>query len=550
MKKMFVCGLFLLLCAWLISPAQAETVVAVGSVKSLDALMEKADDLLDVVDRGDFKAAFGASKFLFTETGPVGAILDTSRPAGLIVLLKEDCEKCPVTGFVAIPVRNWDKLLGFAKSKNVPLEEQGENLWKIAGPKGKTVFVKKDGDWLLAAEKECGFACVDYAKFIAENTERVDVGFSIFAANIPDKYKEKGVELLGKFLKKGAKKHLKGEAPSEAAVAACKNLLSHIKGGLEDLDMITYGHCWNMDADEYSLSVTVTAKAGTETARKLEGVGTPRKTNFAGFRCEEATFVLAKNFIFRPFSKDLLNEIGQKHGEKVEKKIREKAGEHADGAVAFFKKNQELIGGMLLDGNIDSALAVKIAEDNVVLAAARYVPDGYAWEEQFKKVVAFAKAKGGEKCEKHVKESGTFEKGDLHIYWAKIAIPEKVKGECREKLVKALGGEAVPAVLVFGPKAVYFAAGKEAAGVLKHCIEASAEPKELPVFYAHLSAMDVLKLVASCDKCPKQADLQKSLKKIGDVGRGLLTWAPEKVENGFKVRFRATTSAVKMLKGI
>lgn len=556
MKKVLLCGLLAVVCAWT-AVAQAETVVAVGSTKSAEALLVKLDDVAAVTERDDFKAFLGVAKAFVSADGPVGMIVDTARPAGIVAYLKDcdgECKGCPVAGFVALPIRNWDKLGKFLDGKGVEIEGIGDDQWKVTGPNGKTFFARKAGGWLLATDKKEHFPKdVDFEKFIVENTERVDVGFTIFAANVPDKYKEQGVKELAKLIKKCSKKHLKGKEPSEAAIAAFKKLLGGVGEGLKDLDRITYGHFWNADADEYSVGITVTGKEGSKLAKKLADIGKPRKTMFAGFRCDEATFVLAGSGKIKPLSVDLLKEHQACIADKVEKKIRKKAedkGFDADGAVDFFKTNQTLIFNSLTDGEIDFALLGKVAEDNLVFAKARYVPDGYAWEAQFKKVVAFVKEKKAEKVEKCVLKSGFADKDGHHIYWAKFKLPGKIKGEKREALVKALGGEEIPAVIVFAPKAVYCAVGKDAGGLLKKCIAASAEPKELATFYGHLSLVDVVKAAAACPKdFPDKKKVQKAVKRLGDdPGRGLWIIEPVGVENGVQLRSRATTSVFKMLK--
>lgn len=556
MKKVILCGLLAVMCAWT-AVAQAETVVAVGSVKSAEALLAKLDDVAAVTERDDFKASIGVAKFFVSQDGPVGMIIDTARPAGIVAFLKDcdgECKGCPVAGMVALPIRDWDKLGKFLDSKEVNLEDLGDGLWKVAGPNGKTFFGKKSGGWLLATDQKEHFPKdVDFEKLIIENTERVDVGFTVFAANVPDEYKDKAVKEVAKLIKKCAKKHLKGNEPSEAAIAAFKKLLGGLGEGLKDLDMITYGHLWNMDADEYSVSVTVTGKEGTKLAKKLADIGKPRKTNFAGFRCECATFVLAGTGIVKPLSVDLLKEHQAKIAEKAEKKISKKAeakGFDANGAIEFFKQNQSLIFNSLTDGEIDFALLLNAKEDNLVFAKARYVPDGYAWEAQFKKVVEFVKEKKGEEAKKCVLKSGYAEKGEYHVYWAAFKLPNKLQGKDRDAVVKALGGEAIPVAIVFAPKAVYFAAGNNAGGTLKKCIEASKDTKEMSTFYAHLSLVDVIKGAAAvpCDY-PDKAKVQKAVKRLGDdPGRGLWIVEPVAVENGVQIRSRATTSAVKMLK--
>ncbi len=557
MKKMLICGLLALVCAWTATVARAETVVAVGSMKSAETLLTKLDDVAAVTERDDFKAFLGVAKFFASADGPVGVILDTGRPAGIVAYLKDgacegECKGCPVAAVVALPIRDWDKLGSFLKSKDVQLEDLGDNQWKLTATGGKVFFGKKADGWLLASDKKESFPNdVDFEKFIIENTERVDVGFTIFAGNVPDKFKELAVQKAGECIKKCAKKHLHGKAPSEAAVAAFGKLMGGLECGLKDLNTITYGHFWDMDADEYSLRLTVTGKEGTKLAQKLAGIGAPRKTNFAGFRCPEATLTLAGSGIIKPLSDELLKEHQACIAEKVEKKIRKKAekkGFDADGAVAFFKENQKLIYDVIVSGDVDFAAFLNLEQDNLVFAKARYVPDGYAWEAQLKKVVAFVKEKKADKAAKCVLKSGSAECGEYHAYWAEFKLPEKLQGAERDAVVKALGGEAIPAAMVFAPKAVYFAAGKNAGEVLKKCIEASAEPKEMSTYYAHLDLADLLKGAAACPvHFPNKAQVEKAARRMGDLEKALIILEPAAVENGVQFRLRATTPVFKMM---
>ncbi|MDO4550832.1 MAG: hypothetical protein Q4C96_06230 [Planctomycetia bacterium] len=574
-KKILFCIMLVLASMCYSLEIQAGTVVAVGSIKSLDALWEKAEDITGVSENEKLITGLGSLKFLFTENGLVGMVVDTSRPVG-VVMFHAEKEKFPFIGFWAIPVNDWGKLETCIKKLGVKLEKQEDGIWNLDSQHilnfPRIIYGKKLDNWFLISDNLTAFEQnVDFVKYITENTERVDVGFSVFLSDLPEEYKKMAVRTVDEFLLRVHRENCSGEAEIvESMSGSLKKIAPDVIRVLNDLERITYGHIWNKEKDEYTLGVTVIGKGGTKVAQELEACGKMRRTNFAGFSCPDATLVVTHNWQMSPFLKEIVNLHLNLCMEKHKEKISEKKKEIPEEVKGLFVEKHALVEKFFQEGKMEGAVMVKITDSqDAVFAGGFAVPDGYACEAHFLKSVEFLKKHKAEFIKEVSPKYETSKRDDLRIYSWKCPVKSLRRLSADESFLhtdvkkcefisKFQEGDELPVAVIYAPKAVYFAVGKDAKIVLEKCLADSKDQKDVPAFQVKLSLMDVLRNVVSSKLFDDYADdgekleefLKKAVKRIGDAGRGevFLEQVPEK--NGMQIRFRATTSAIKMLKGI
>lgn len=417
---------------------------------------------------GNPELAKGLEGLLAMMTGGKGLDgLDKSKPWGAVV--QSDGQGFPVTAFV--PVTNLKTLLAALAGPLGAAKDAGDGVFQVEGAP-VPLFVKEKGGWAFIAQTPDGFknAPADPSKLLGELPKKYDVAVNVSIKNVPDGVRQGLIGLMQMGAQAGLQQE-PGESDEQFAVRRklTEQSIQQMVRVINDLETILVGLSINSETKTAYLEATVTATAGSETAKDMAEM-TDLKTEFAGLLLPDASVVA------RFTGKLSDSDVAQMQSSLVSIRARALNELSSQGLPAEGeKKAKELLGGLIdiieetvKSKQVDGGVVVRLAPDTATLVAAGHVADGAKLEKLLKEIADVAKQEQPDVAKLIKLDAEKYEDVNLHV----ISVPLPADDPGAQKLAKLIGDKA-EVIVGTGAKSTYVAAGRDAMKMLKEVIDKS-----------------------------------------------------------------------------
>jgi len=438
--------------------------------------------------------------------------LDKDRPWGVVIQL--DADKFAegerrlnriLSGYLFLPVSDTGALLEVLGPYVGLPEEVGDGRLKLNGGRIPT-YVYEQGGWaFVAAHREEFFAPRphspahmpdDPVQLLGGINERYDLALRLNVENVPEEVRDTAVADL----KDQAEADLQRRPGESDEQHAARKIISRqvmpvIIAAADDLEQITFG--WALDRETASsyLEVAISARAGTESARRFAGLG-KTTSRFRGFFLPEAT--LRANWTGEFPGVDpselaaVIESIRNKAMENIDKQGR--PDRQAEAAKRLLGGILDVIQQTVATGRVDGGAVAILNPDAVTLAAGGFVADADKLEEALAALVEAVRLEHPAFVDK-VLTTDAASHGDVRFHRVSIPIPAGV--DDRRK-VAGMIGETLELFVGIGPQSAYVAVGREPLAVLKRVIDRSraVDSQVVPPVHVSVALGAVAKFVA------------------------------------------------------
>lgn len=499
-----------------------------GQIAANKQLAEMAENLLKAVTQGQGLAG-----------------VDRTQPWGLV--LSTDGTQFPAYAF--LPVTDVKKFLEVLKP-HVEIEATGASYTlKTAG---QTLYLTPKGKWAFLAMNPENLVTVsaEPAALLGDLTQRFVLAARLNVSNVPDSLRE----LLTAQIRFGMQMSLQ-QAPqeNEEQFAARKQMteraIEQFVTAVTDLEQITLGAAVDALAKKTYVDVTVTAKAGTKTAERMEQVK-PATTRFAGFQVPSSMFAAA--WAGKMSQKDIEQSLETIANLRT---MLSKGLANAPISAEERKQLEKLLGEVLetvrastKTGISDGALSVQYTSKGLTLVGGAYVVGGDRLNKILEDSAAMATKRKPELAG-HLKLNAETYKG-IRFHRLQTPIPANV--ENRERVVKLLGPQ-LDIVVGVGAEAVYFGAGRDPLAAVRQAIDrsASAPSKPIPPFEMALALGPVARIVSEIgDENAKPVAAMLAMGLAQSEGKDRLRIVATPIQRGMQVRVELEEGVVKLLGSI
>ena len=492
----------------------------------------------------DLQGSLGAAMLQsYVDQDIIKDAIDLKRPVGLFVF--SIGKKEPV-GALAVPVKDLDKTFKLLPAP-MKAERVSDRNWKIVKDAKALAWVYCLRDWCFLTQfevkpsAEVDAVAEDVLKKLNEEAVQMDLGVTLYVNAIPEKDRK---EALGKFISCAKKEIEKGKRCSGVALADFFNSeLDKLAASAErnayesPISKISSGYVWN---SEERLLSCVTSFTGDEAKHQIQDLSKAvrnTETAFANFGTEGSLASFQFNAQIEKLSDPIFEKLIGMRWEHAKKKIaKHHDSKTAEEIVKFIEGNGELFKKTRLNPDVETAGALFAGEKELTVVFARNVPDGYALETEFRKVVNWVEEKKAEKIAKRTENAKRTEDGEFHIFQITF-IPKK---PLPEKLAPIFDGK-VPACVIFAPNAVYSAMGTNAVEKALECAK-NAKKEETSVWTSRISAQGFIQ--AACQYGHVAEGLEEKLKKVGEAE---ISTKVEGQSNGVRIVTEIPAKVLEML---
>lgn len=266
---------------------------------------------------------------------------------------------------------------------------------------------------------------------------------------------------------------------------------------INEADEVTVGLIADPVAKSVSLDFAMTAKDGTELAKRM-ALQTNLKSSFAGMALPEAAFSAVGTA--------QLTEADVAQAKAMVKVQRDQLLRQIETASAQFSAEQKeaikkLLGRYLdlaeqvSSTRQDSGFAVVLAPKSFTVVAGGFVPDGTNVDAVVKEFADFVKTNPAPDAGaiEFTMNSGTL--GDLKLHSGSMVIKEE------NAAGRMMFGDKLQFVVASGKNSFYVAAGKDYEGVLKKVIDRSSAQSSQPAqpFQMTVAVLPIVKFYQSID---------------------------------------------------
>ncbi len=550
MRKLLLSTLVLglLLCGFGVAAATAAEAkpIATLAFSGYDELMKDVECIGKLSGQPDL--AKGLEGMIAAQTqgkGPVG--LDKSRPWGVVVLAGD--EPMP-TGYAFIPVAKLEDLLAVLKNVGVEISEPVDGISEVSGPKGKSVFVKQQGDWAYVCLSKEGFAAVDAdpAKLLGDAAKQYNLSLRINVQNIPASLRDTAMGMLEMGMQAGMQK-MPGESDEDydLRMKMTKDSLEQTKKVFAEMDSVFLGAAVDEKTGSANIDVEQTALAGTDAAKQMSAVK-KGKTDFGGFYQPDAAWTFCSFATLDKKQQEQMKNTLIMYRTMLERAIDEQELDDEEQAKA--KKLTADIVKVFEDSiaaeKMDMGAALSLAPAKSTLIGGATIADGSAVDKIVRELAEIAKAEHPEAAE--MLKLDAAEHAGIKLHSLSFPLPEEMDN--REQIT-ALIGEKVELIVGVGEKQLYLAAGDGALDKLKAAIDkskADAE-QEISPMRMSLSVAPIAKLAGELaeDFTAKMvaSSIGSALETAGGDDRVTITG--ESIPNGVRYRITLQKGILKIL---
>jgi len=522
----------------------AKPLVAV-SFSGYDQFFADLELIGKLSDNPDLAKGLEAMLKLFTRSRGLEG-LDKARPWGAV--LQTDGQNHGAHGF--IPVTDLKKLLAVLEPFIGKAKDVGDGVFKIKTKK-KPLFIQQKGDWAFFADSAdlLRYAPVDPLALVGQLKQHYDLAVRFYVSNAPSQVRE---EFIAK-AKENVKRDLQrkpGENDQEYAVRKTvgERMGRTVLAMAKELDEVTIGWALDHEAEKTYLDVTMTAVEGTGLARQFAQMGKTR-SNFGGFHLPDAAVtgswtgrtsvsqedVAGIATIFDAVRTKAFSDIERQGKPEQETKL----GKQLVGDVL------DVVQQTLASGSVDGGMAAMLDPDAVTLLAGGYVADPARLDKAAKVLVDVARQQEPASADWVKLDADQFRDVRFHT----VSIPIPPDADDRDKVVRLIG-EKLEAVVGFGERSIYVAAGRDALKTLKRAIEQSVQQSNRTVPPVRLSVAlgPLAKFVAEVGEekdRPKAAKAAEVLSKMAGKDHVILVASP--MDRGVRVRMELEEGILKLI---
>jgi hypothetical protein len=471
--------------------AQNAKPVAIVSIASVEKNLSDIVYLTKIVGMEDT----GKTAMLFGNALTAG--MDKTRPSGLFVMPAGS----EFHAVAFIPVTNLKLLLEVHKEQVGEPKDVGNSILEIGT--AQTAYVKEQNGWAFIAEKQEQLAVLpaDPAALLGDMPKTYNVAGRILVQNIPAELKKFALDQIKAGFTQAMQAPAAQADPNRAQMELLfKTYMDQIERAMNETEDITIGLAVNTEAKNVSLDVGITARGGTDMAKRM-AMQSDLKSAFAGFLQPGAAFtmnyaaVLPENEIAQ--AKEMLK--GQRAQIATQfantPALQNMTPEQKAALEKMIGQVYDLMEQAISSGKSDGGAVVVLGPQSFAMAAGGFFPDGAALEKVVKDFADFIKANPAPNVPppEITLNAGTI--GDVKLHRGSMALNEQAAG------LKPVFGDKFEFVVGTGKTSGYLAAGKDCEGLLKKVIERSAAEAGKPVqpMQMTVSVLPMLKFYQSLD---------------------------------------------------
>lgn len=473
--------------------AQAQTPkpVVVVSVSGVDELMGDIDYITKSAGVEDYGNLF---KLL---AAPYTVGVDKTKPWGMIVRMNEDARP---QGLAFVPVKDLDVVFAALKEQIGEPRDLGDGVFELTDP--APMFVKEKGGFAFLSNEKKHLKALPEApvKLLGDLPKKYDIGVRAFVQNIPQAQRQMAIDTIRDQQQRTLEQQLRDLEEDDPQYKLAKRLSENQARRLEDMindaDEVTVGWTTDEMSKQTYLDFTLTAKAGTPTAKRMKLLA-GNETAFGGIRLDDAAVTMT---ITSKMAEDdveqltfLVDTAKAKAFEEIENdedldtaEKREKAKEVVGGLMDTLKKTAEA-------GKLDGGAALVLKPKSMSFVAGGAIAEPKALEDALRKLVDLAKDEPD--FPEVTFDAETHRNVVFHTMTAPVPEDEE---QAREVL-----GETLDVVVGIGEDAAYLSFGDDATGMLKKVIDNSTmKVQDVPPMHLKVALTPIFKFAASIEDNP------------------------------------------------
>lgn len=459
--------------------------------------------------------------------------IDKKKPIGIYISPQQGGGD--FVGVAFVPVTDLKTVLLTHKDTIGEPKDAGDGVQEVTA-QGRSLYIKEQKGWAFVAQEKEHLTALpaDPAALLGNLPKDYTVAAKVSIANIPPELKKMVVDEINAGFERGLENN-PGPFDPELQRAQMDNFVKMF----DELDEVMVGYAIDAPGKRTYFDINVTAREGSNVAKQLSMLA-DTKSSFTGFLLPNAAATLN-------FSQTMLkNDIDQ--SVTLLKGMRTNALKEIDNDPNLDAPQRgaakEVVGSLLdvvvktvEEGRIDGGAVLMLDAKSIDFAAGMLVADGKAVEDSFKRLVDLAKDEPDFPTVKL--NSGSH--GGITFHNITAPVPEEEE-EAREIL-----GDKVNIVLGTGPKAVYFAFGKNAESLLKQVIDKSAQngSKKVPPMELNVSVLPILKFSASA--APDNEVIPELIKLLEKSGKDKVNVTVQPLKNGESIRFLVEEGVIEVI---
>lgn len=477
--------------------------------------------------------------------------LDKSKPWGLVVKAGAGPSDFIVQAFV--PGKDVKALMAALKKANLEAKESEGGVFEIQSP-GGPLFVKQgSADWTILANKKQALAEIPATPeaLLGGLNQKYLIAVSLAVKNVPEATRQQLMLPLMFALQMSQQRRLPGESDEQAALRkkTAEQAVQQLTTTLNDLDTLLVGINVDEKANTAYLDLAITAKAGTETARKMGQTG-DLKSNFAGLIQPGATASLQVTAKIDPAdTAQLKNNLASLRSSAMAELEKQGLSEEQ------LKQGKQVLGDLMdaleksvSSGVIDVAAMLKLDPGKTSLVAGGQVAEGAKLESALKQLIEQV-GKDEPELAKAIKLNAEEYSGvRFHV----LTLPTAQLGEAAEGLSKMFG-EKVSVIVGTADTSLYLALGPDPASDLKQAIDqAKAQAgKSVPPSQFIVAATPIVRFVGAVGGQEVKPVVDKLLKGLaGSAGKDRVRMTTTSIPNGSQTRLELEEGLLKLLGGL
>ncbi len=478
-------------------------------------------------------------KLSWLEPEPKLPGLDPKRPW---VLAAVPNPATVIDGIAFLPVTDLKKLLSAIEPLGVKSRSLPNGASELAFPVGLPLYAKQKGDWTVVSSSPAGLDAApdDPIPWLGGVDKRYDVAVQVLLKNIPPAMKQMAAGQLSLGVGQGLMplSNEDDEAPKPFAGFAQPMLnlmVDRAKDLIENADTVLIGFSIDAETKKSHFDFEIIAKPDSTTAREFALVQSAA-SNFAGFATPEATLTAHRVGVC---SKENIARWKSGMEDYRERVLRELDNQElSDQEIAKLKQLTGDLTAVILEtvkaGRVDAAIAATLDPGSVTILAGVGVADGVKLEKVLRDLAQTFAGESPNLAKALKLDAETHEGVKFHAL--SLPIPEM---DDRERIVQMVG-EKLDIVVGVGPKAVYVAAGRDAATKLKAAIDQSKTlaGTKIPPMELRVAITPLVRFAAAAtdDKLVQRQASMLALFLQSAGADNHLTLATEPIANGVRYR--------------
>ena len=474
--------------------------------------------------------------------------LDKSKPWGLVVKPGAGANDFIIQAFV--PCKDVKGLMAALKKADLEAKAGEGGVFELKSP-GGLLFVKQGSEgWTILANKKEALADIPATPetLLGGLDRKYLVAVSLAVKNVPEATRQQLMLPLMFAFQMSQQRRLPGESDEQAALRkkTADEAMQRLTTMVNDLDTLLIGVNVDEKANTAYLDLTVTAKPGTETAKKMGQTG-ELKSNFAGLIQPDATASLQMTAKIDPAdTAQLKTNLASLRSSALAELEKQGLSEEQ------LKQGKQILGDLMdaleksiTSGTIDVAATLKLDVGKTSLVAGGQVAEGAKLESALKQLMEQV-SKDEPELAKAIKLNAEEYSG---IRFHVLTLPTAQLGEAAEGLSKMFG-EKVSVIVGTADTSLYLAVGPDPASDLRQAIDqAKAQAgKAVPPSQFIVAATPIVRFAGAVGGAEVKPVVDKLLKGLqGSAGKDRVRMTTTSIPNGSQTRLELEEGLLKLL---